>query len=84
MYGFRCTERASLCLTYILWWAQVPIVTNETADNLSIHEGLETKLTAARYAMVNGVPTVVASGYQWRSILDIVEGKEQGTVFMDI
>lgn len=62
----------------------VPIVTQESADNLSIQQGLENKLVAAQYAMSSGVPTVVASGYQWRSILDIVEGKEQGTVFMDI
>jgi len=62
----------------------VPIVNAESAEGLVIHSGLESKLIAAQYAMAHGVPAVITDGFQWRSMLDVVEGKPSGTLFMDI
>jgi glutamate 5-kinase len=62
----------------------VPLVNKDSTEGLVIHSGLESKLTAAKYAMANGVPAVIVDGFAWRSILDVVEGKDAGTIFMDI
>jgi glutamate 5-kinase len=62
----------------------VPIVNTESSEGLVIHSGLESKLIAAQYAMAHGVPAVITDGFQWRSMLDVVEGKPSGTLFMDI
>merc|ERR1712166_1401574 len=62
----------------------VPLVNKDSTEGLVIHSGLESKLTAAKYAMANGVPAVIVDGFAWRSILDVVKGKDAGTIFMDI
>jgi len=59
-------------------------VVNSSTTDVSIQDGLQTKLQAARQGMQGGVPTVIASGFKWRSILDVVEGKDCGTIFMDV
>eukprot|EP00656_Telonema_subtile_P000907 TRINITY_DN10434_c0_g1_i1.p1 TRINITY_DN10434_c0_g1~~TRINITY_DN10434_c0_g1_i1.p1 ORF type:complete len:314 (+),score=82.12 TRINITY_DN10434_c0_g1_i1:87-1028(+) len=64
--------------------AQIVPVVNNVSDDLSIHAGLESKLAAAQYASSKGVPTVIADGFEWRSVLDVVDGKECGTIFIDI
>jgi len=45
--------------------------------------GMESKVSAARYAMDGGVKVVIGNGLQWRSILDVVENTEpaKGTLF---
>ncbi len=55
--------------------------------------GMASKVTAAQYAadngavvhrgceLVAGVPCVIANGFDWRSILDIIEGRPLGTLF---
>lgn len=44
--------------------------------------GMHTKVRAARQAAQRGVPTIIASGKGERALLDILEGREVGTLFM--
>lgn len=43
--------------------------------------GMESKVISALYAVENGVSVVIGNGLEWRSILDMVEGKQLGTLF---
>lgn len=43
--------------------------------------GMESKVKAAAYAMEGGVPTIIADGLKWRSVVDIVAGEPIGTLF---
>ena len=45
--------------------------------------GMESKVNSAAYAMQGGVSTVIADGLQWRSMLDLIDGKPIGTLFSD-
>ena len=45
--------------------------------------GMESKVKSAAYAMRGGVSTVIADGLQWRSMLDLIDGKPIGTLFSD-
>jgi len=66
----------------------IPLMTPEIASQVEFaakssmgRGGMASKVTAATYAADNGVPCVIADGFAWRSILDIIEGREMGTLF---
>jgi len=66
----------------------IPLMTPEIASQVEFaakssmgRGGMSSKVTAAMYAADNGVPCVIANGFNWRSILDIIEGQELGTLF---
>eukprot|EP00668_Euglena_longa_P042427 GGOE01056140.1.p1 GENE.GGOE01056140.1~~GGOE01056140.1.p1 ORF type:complete len:267 (+),score=71.91 GGOE01056140.1:194-994(+) len=43
--------------------------------------GMESKVVSALYAVEHGVSVIIGNGLEWRSILDMVEGKPVGTLF---
>jgi len=43
--------------------------------------GMESKVVSALYAVEHGVDVIIGNGKEWRSILDMVEGKPVGTLF---
>jgi len=45
--------------------------------------GMQSKVNAARYAMDGGCAVVIANGLEWRSILEVIDGADVGTLFHD-
>jgi len=43
---------------------------------------MQTKIDAARIAMQNGIPMIIANGENPGILRDIIEGKKIGTLFM--
>jgi len=43
--------------------------------------GMESKVVSALYAAERGVSVIIGNGLEWRSVLDMIEGKPVGTLF---